>query len=87
MPPGTYTLDQAPQDGRADLTVALVGENWIGWTGGAQKHNRQGGVSWGIQEYDDTVIDPCIDRHATTLAGAIRQLSEIPGTSDPGSPT
>lgn len=79
MPPGTYTLDQAPQDGRADLTVELVGENWIGWSGGAQMHDLQGGVSWGIQEYDETVIDPCIDRHATNLAGAIRQLSEIPG--------
>jgi hypothetical protein len=79
MPPGTYTLDQAPQDGRADLTVELVGENWIGWSGGAYLHNLQGGVSWGIQEYDHTTIDPCIDRHATTLEGAIRQLSEIPG--------
>lgn len=79
MPPGTYTLDQVPPVGRADLTVELIGENWIGWSGGARKHDRQGGVSWGIQEYNNTIIDPCTDRHATTMAGAIRQLSEIPG--------
>lgn len=79
LPPGTYTLDQVPEDGRADLTVELVGENWMGWSGGAYLHNLEAGVSWGIQEYDATIIDPCTDRHATTLAGAIRQLSEIPG--------
>lgn len=79
LPPGTYSLDQVPPDGRADLTVDLVGENWIGWSGGAQKHDLDGGVSWGIQAYDDTIIDQCSDRHATTLEGAIRQLSELPG--------
>jgi hypothetical protein len=79
MPPGTCTLDQVPQDGRTDLTVELVGQNWIGWTGGAQKHNRHG-ASAGASRSTTTPSSTRATRPARDdLAGAIRQLSEIPG--------
>ena len=78
MPPGTYTLDQVPPVGRADLTVELVGENWIGWTGGAQKHDLQGGVSWGIQEYDNTTID--LSRPAVTRC-RLRSWPDLQGSA------
>jgi hypothetical protein len=77
--PGAYTLDQLPQDGRADATVELVGEHWIAWSSGAHLENVLGTASWGVREYYKTIIDPCTGRHATTLEGAISQLSELPG--------
>ncbi len=78
--PGSYTLDNSPQDGRADATVELVGEHWYGWSSGAHIENVLGTVSWGLKEYQDVPIEPCHpNRHATSKAGAINQLTELPG--------
>jgi hypothetical protein len=75
---GTYSLDVYDDDGRPDATVTLVGDRWQSWSGGAYIPGEI--VSWGLQRYQDIPIDQCHPgRHATSISGAVTQLSQIPG--------
>ena len=79
--PGTYGLDQMDGDGRRDATVELVGDGWETWESGGVMYDTAGVVSWGFQKYEDTPIPTCSPvRHATSMSGAISQLSHGQGT-------
>lgn len=78
--PQTYGMDRLG-DSHVDLLVDLTGEKWRAWNGGAWMTSPQGTVSWGLDTYVGTTIDPCRPgQHATTRAGAISHLSRIPGS-------
>jgi hypothetical protein len=79
--PGTYALDLMDDDGQPEATVELVGCCWESYQGGAHIAEALGTVSWGFQQYGDTIIDRCSpEQRATSRRGAITQLSTIPGT-------
>ena len=78
--PGVYDLEIVT-DGVPDATFEVFGDGWDAFSGGVYKSNTVSAVSMGLGHYSDIPIDRCDnDRRAETLAGAIRQLSGLPGT-------
>ena len=79
--PGTYNLDSMEGDGRRDATVELVGQPWETWERGAVTYDAKGTVSWGFGKYGDTPLPQCRPaQHATSMSGAISQLSDSEAT-------
>jgi hypothetical protein len=79
--PGEYVMTDVDWDGTYDISVQLSGEGWESWDSGSHQSTSLGAVSWGSARYADTIIQRCNElRRATTMRGAIRQLTHIQGT-------
>ncbi len=78
--PGTYDLEIVMDD-VPDATFEVFGDGWDAFSSGIYKSDTASAVSMGVGLYGDTPIDRCdAGSRAESLAGAVRQLTGLPGT-------